>query len=252
MRASTLFQAGLLFGFAVQLQAATIEVDTTSPLSFTACTAAPADCSFHGAILLARSTPAADTIAFAIPMSDPGCAPVSGVCTITPTGALPDIFGGGAMVIDATTQAGWQANTNTPAQGGLNAQLKIELNGSACACQGPAFSNASSGLRGMVVRGFTTNIVIAAPSVFIEGCYIGTDVTGNNVPSPSNFGINLSGNESSGAGHGGIRIGGTLPAQRNLISGHVAEGLRLLGHSVQVLGNLIGTNAAIGDRAADQ
>ena len=255
MRHPNLLHACLLLGSAASLNAATFTVDTTSNVSLTACTAAPADCSLPGAVTVTNGAAGTDTIAFNIPTSDAGCVAATGVCTIAPTTSLV-VFGGGALIVDGTTQPGWQANTNTPAQGGINAQLKIELSGSNCpACTGLHFAAPGSIARGLVVHSFSNNVVIeaAAGGSVVEGCFIGTNVGGTGAPLPGDFGITLLGNPSSGEAASGVRIGGTLPAERNLISGHNAEGLRLTGYGIRVLGNLIGTDAsgtvALGDRS---
>ncbi len=234
------------------VHAITFIVDTTSDVSLTACTGAPADCSLRGAITSALGAAGADIVNFSIPTSDVGCSPTSGVCTITPASPFPFIFGGTggafAITIDGTTQPGWMPTTNTPDQGGLNAQLKIELSGASCgACIGLYLANASSVVRGLVINRFSASDVrIGANGVVVEGNFLGTDVTGNSVPTPaSQNGISMDGNPNGGEGSvGGVRIGGVLPAERNLISGHPADGVRMTGFGIQLLGNLIGTNAA--------
>ncbi len=62
----------LLFAFSAH--ATTFLVDTTTPSpALNACTAAPADCSFAGALSLANQDAGQDTIAFAIPFAQAGC-----------------------------------------------------------------------------------------------------------------------------------------------------------------------------------
>jgi len=218
--------------------AATFVVDTTSDVSLFACTAADNDCSLRGAITAANNAPGVDTINFNIPpMSDAGCVAATGVCTIT-LGSTLVVFGGGAAVIDGTTQPGSQANSLTPAQGGLNTQLKIVLSGSVCpACAAINLAVAGSVVRGVVISGFNIGVIVEAGNVVIEGNFIGTNVTGS--AAAANFtGIVLSSNPAN------VRIGGVLPAQRNLVSGNTNLGMQLSGFGIQVLGNLIGTNAA--------
>lgn len=231
--------------------AATFLVDTTSDANLTACTVADGDCSLRGAIANTTSSAGADTVAFNIPMSDPGCVAASGVCTLQPGTPLPVPFGGSGngVLVDGTTQPGWQANSNTPEQGGLNTQLKIVLSGMACAnCTGLYFGNHDSALRGLVIHGFNTHVQIGASGVLIEGNFIGTDVSGSvaaAAPNSNRTGIGFDGNPNGGEGVTCCgRIGGTLPAQRNLISGHNDRGMVLTGFAVSVLGNLIGTNAS--------
>jgi hypothetical protein len=70
----------------------------------------------------------------------------------------------------------------------------------------------------------------------VEGCYIGTDVQG----------AASLGNGWDGVGlylAGSSRIGGTAPAQRNLISGNQSDGVAVLTSSANLIqGNLIGTD----------
>jgi len=221
----------------IQAHAATFVVDTTSNASLVACTAAANDCSLRGAIASANTAAGLDNINFNIPMSDAGCVAATGVCTITPGSTLV-VFGGGAAVIDGTTQPGWQANTLTPTQGGLNTQLKIVLSGSVCpACSAINLAVAGSLVRGVAISGFTFGVIVEAGNVVIEGNFIGTNVTGS-AAAANTTGIVLGSNPAN------VRIGGVLPAQRNLISGNSGIGMRLTGFGIQVLGNLIGTNAA--------
>ena len=113
---------------AAQVGNAPLVVDTTADASLTACTAAPGDCSLRGAITTANAGSATDTIVFSIPSSDPGCVAATGVCQIAPLTGLPSITTG-ELNLDGYTQPGAVPNSNTPAQGGSNAQLKIVLSG---------------------------------------------------------------------------------------------------------------------------
>lgn len=238
------------------LPAATFTVDTTSDLALTVCTVEVVqgpvpDCSLRGAITRANAAAGPDIIEFDIAaISDPGCEAGTGVCTITAATLLPVVSGSGIspILFDGTSQPGWQANTQAPDEGGLDAELKIVLSRGNCpfCLNGLALDEPGSVVRGLVIHGFGNNIVVGslASGSVVEGCFIGTDATGNAAPLPGDVGILLPGNPSGGAAAGGVRIGGTLPEQRNLISGHVSDGLQLTGFDIQVLGNLIGTNAA--------
>ncbi len=230
--------------------AATFIVDTTSDVSMSACTTAPGDCSLRGAVAAANLAAGFDIINFDIPMSDANCVAATGVCTITPATAGLVVFGGGSAgpgaLIDGSTQPGWQANTLTPAQGGLNTRLKIVLSGSACPnCAALNLANVGSAVRGLVISGFMRGVTVEASDVVIEGNFIGTDVTGSSAVPNSQIGIALGGNPIGGEGATfNVRIGGTLPAQRNLVSGNSDAGMKLAGFGTRVLGNLVGTNAA--------
>jgi CSLREA domain-containing protein len=81
---------------------------------------------------------------------------------------------------------------------------------------------------------------IEAPTVLVEGNYIGTDITGT---------VGL-GNQGDGVriatSYVDIVIGGTDPGAMNVISANGLQGIQLEGTLVgaQILGNRIGTNAA--------
>jgi hypothetical protein len=231
------------------LDAATLTVDTTSDINIGLCTAAPNDCSLRGAINSANSTTLPDTIAFNIPTSEPGCVPATGVCQISPMTALTDIFNG-ELSFDGYTQPGAQPNTQTPDQGGSNAQLKIVLNGSSCAscARGIGYFTTGGTVRGMVINGFIGVAAIdfagrASVVGAVEGCFVGTDVTGN-IAVPNTIGVAYGGNPFGGDRSQDGRVGGLLPAQRNVISGNLNEGIIAAGVNHRIFGNLIGTNAA--------
>ena len=225
--------------------AATFVVDTTSDLALGACAAlVAADCSLRGAIIAANLSPDQDTIEFAIPPSDPGFVPATGHWRISvpDPGLLPGITQ--PLMIDGYSQPGAVPNSNTPAQGGLNGTLKIEIHGSnplGNANYGLQLDSAqTSAIRGLAINNFRDGQVFvrgAAPHR-IEGCYLGTDITGNLAQVLSN-GILL-------AGNGPYIIGGLLPEQRNLLSGlnNALLTSQQAANGVLIQGNLIGTNAA--------
>ncbi|MBK8066311.1 MAG: Ig-like domain repeat protein [Rhodanobacteraceae bacterium] len=223
----------------------TLVVDTTSDdgsVAFQACTSAPGDCSLRGAIAKANLDDAADTLHFAIPGSDPGC-DGSGVCRIAPQGVLPTIAK--PLTIDGYTQPGASANT-IPAPGALDSVLKIEIDGSGVAAAVPAILNIGAAgptgaaplviLRGLAIGGVPSNngtnavnFGFRSADSRIEGCYLGTDASGN-VARSAQFGVLA--DET-------VTIGGDTPAARNLVSRNRSDGLRLAG-APRVEGNLIG------------
>ena len=71
--------------------------------------------------------------------------------------------------------------------------------------------------------------------VFIEGNYVGTDITGTLPRGNVGFGIV--------AGSTG-RVGGTAPGSGNIVAANVAGGIQLRGRYVPVYGNRIGVSAA--------
>lgn len=237
----------LFFLASLPLHAAVFVVDTTSDTSLSACTAAAADCSLRGAITAANATTDVDEIQFQIPISDAGYQAATqhwriGVGSI----ALPAISEG--VLIDGFTQTGASANTQTPTQGGLNSVLTIEIvpSGSGTQINGlDTFSNnfaaAATTIRGLVISRFASQIQLGGSAGHrVEGCYLGTDITGTQAavttPSGRGNGVRLQ-------GPGPYQIGGTLPAQRNLLSGmFTAVVQQSTPEGLGIRGNLIGTD----------
>ncbi|HEV2801958.1 MAG TPA: Calx-beta domain-containing protein [Pyrinomonadaceae bacterium] len=183
--------------------------------------------SFRQAILDSNALAGTQTIAFNIPGS--------GVRSIVPATVLPAF--NDPVIIDGYTQPG--ASVNTLAEGS-NAVLLVEL-------VGPGGGGAGIQLRGgnSVVRGLVINRFNNAPAINInngdnnrvEGCFLGTDATGTvNFTDQSREGVGI--NNSTGN-----VIGGTMPAARNVISGHRLNGINIFGTGAGnnvVEGNLIG------------
>jgi hypothetical protein len=206
--------------------------------------ATPDDCSLRGAITAANQAANQDTIEFAIPQSDPGFVSATShwQISVPDPGLLPGITQ--PLLIDGYSQAGATRNSNTPDQGGLNGTLKIEIRGA------NPLGNANFGLqldsaqtsviRGLVINNFRDGqVFVRGESEHrIEGCYLGTDVTGN-VAQVLGNGVFL-------AGNGPYVIGGILPEQRNLLSGlnNALVTSQQAADGVRIQGNLIGTNAA--------
>jgi CSLREA domain-containing protein len=173
----------------------------------------------------------ADTIAFNI--SGTGC-DGSGVCTITPGAALP--FVGDSVTFDGYTQTG--ASVNTLAAG-TNAVLKVVLSGAGGA--GDCLSLGSHDtVRGLVINGCDTAIKSFSGDNKVLGCFIGVNAAGTAAVAN---GVGLIFISSAN-----VTIGGTDPADRNLISGNGSGGGGAIqvasGSGFVIQGNLIGTNAA--------
>ena len=186
------------------------------------------------AIVAANNTVGHDTIAFNIPGS--------GVHTIavgSSTGGvgLPAITD--PVTIDGYSQPGSSVNTDPVA---TNAVLTVELDGSLADDRGLDIRASNSVIRGLVINGFTTRQgiwILTASNVEVSGNFIGTDPTGS-VSIPNGDGILL----LDGAGS---QIGGSAPAQRNLISGNRLTGVNTGGivtatRDNVIVGNLIGTD----------
>ena len=189
--------------------------------------------SLQQAILDANAASGLDTIIFQIQGT--------GVHTITPTNALPQITD--PVVIDGTTQPGF---AGTPL---------IELNGANAGANsdGLRLSAGNSTIRGLAInRHSGAGIHVQAPggTNSIQGNFIGTDPTGT-----LSRGNGQSSTHSGGVwidGSSGNLIGGLYLTNRNVISANGGSGLYLQncgGNTIQ--GNLIGTSlsgaAALGN-----
>lgn len=143
----------------------------------------------------------------------------SGVHTITLAAQPPSIDTD--LTIDGFSQPGSVQNTNAPDQGGLNAQLTIEIVGNGgygflyTCCGGVLLRTLT--FQGLVLHGFSE--VIAGQSgtttpkakLNVYGCYIGTKVDGSAFATVGNSGTAVR------VGYDNAQIGGNQPWQRNLL-----------------------------------
>lgn len=191
--------------------------------------------SLRRAMLDANAASGVHRIEFAIPGAGPH--------VIAPLSALPSIAR--AVTIDGYTQPGSGTNTRTPAQGGLDSVLKIEIAGASLVADASGAA-APVVLRGLAIHSVGKTAAIVAyrhGGVRIEGCYVGTDASGTVVPAPIGYGIEIPIDPKD------VFIGGTTPAARNLIAGAtVSNGsagiaiTRISSTGPFVEGNLIGTD----------
>jgi titin len=187
------------------------------------------ECTLRAAINQANYTTGADVINFAIPGS--------GVKTIAPEYALPNILE--AVSINGYTQPG--ASPNTKAVGN-DAVLKVELNGAAVSGgNGLDISGTNSTVKGLVInRWRKAGIRVegsGATGNKVTGNYIGTDDTGTQALGNS-YGVYLYEAPNS-------TIGGTTPAERNVISGNNGNGVYVEGSGAtgnRIMGNYVGTD----------
>ena len=133
---------------------------------------------------------------------------------------------------------------------GSNAVLLIELNGAATGAGVNGLTIAAPAtVRGLVVNRFAGHgiqVSVGGAGSVIAGNYVGTNVAGsaalanNRDAAGAEAGIELFA--------GGVTVGGTAPADRNLVSGNnvgFSRGIELWdssGNTIQ--GNYVGTNAA--------
>ena len=127
--------------------------------------------SLRQALIDANATTGPDSIAFAIPLSDPGYTPSRGVWTITPLSYLPPLQGGG-ILLDGHSQQVYAGNTNP-------AGPEIELDGTLAgtAAHGLRISSAWNQVRGLVINRFPkSGIYISDVPIganLITSCYVG-------------------------------------------------------------------------------
>jgi len=194
--------------------------------------------SLRQAILDANANSGADSIAFDIPGS--------GIHTITPLTALPPITQ--SLTIDGYTQPGSSPDTNPFGQP-WNAVVLIEIDGEHLGSNDAGLSVAAGTF---VVRGLAINRcgTVTSGAMFLQsvatvaGNVIGLDPTGNFAPG---------GRLSQGTGiwnvaGASVLIGGSNPADRNLISGNGGQfssgGIYAQSGVTTIQGNYIGTDAA--------
>ncbi len=169
--------------------------------------------SLRQAILDANAGAGGDTIAFNISGSGPY------VISPLPPG-LPAILK--PTTVDGTTQPGYAGSPIVEIANFSGTGLKLQ--------------GGSNTVRGLVVRGFNTGISMESNDNHVEGCYVGTDVTGT-IAALNGTGIVVQ------SGTTGNVIGGSAAGQRNVISGNTV-GIALVNASNAVIqGNYIGTTA---------
>jgi CSLREA domain-containing protein len=189
------------------------------------------DCTLRAAIQEANALSGHDTICFNIAGAGPH--------TIAPLSQLPQIVD--QLTIDGYSQAGAVEATAT-----LPATLQIVLSGASLGAAASGIiinhSNASNSvIKGLTVNNFNSNVasgiyILWGDSIRIEGNHIGTDATGM-VAAPNKFGIQVYIFATN------TIIGGSLPAQRNVISGNSDQGVRVLNGFTHVINNYIGAAA---------
>ncbi len=182
----------------------------------------------------------ADTIDFNI-AGAPGT-----VHTIQPASALPTITG--VLTINGYSQPGTSPNSLAS---GNNAFLAIELDGTnAGASPGLNITAGGSLVRGLVINRFANEGIVISTlgNNVISGNYLGTDQTGQLDRGNGLTGVSLLSSNNL--------VGGTLAADRNLVSANDSHGILVSGAITgnRILNNYIGStdagNVALGNSAA--
>jgi gliding motility-associated-like protein len=170
--------------------------------------------SLRQAILDANANPGLDTIAFNGPFS------------IVLVSALPNITSPVFMNGPVTTGPQIEIDGTTNSIAGAGLLLAASASGST--------------IRGVNIHGFSgQGILIAASNISVNGCYIGTNLTGNSSKPNGLAGIEMA------AALTNIKIGGSTPDSSNVISGNGALGINIAPtcNIIKICGNKIGTNA---------
>lgn len=221
--------AGWNLALIVSNQTARLRVVPYPPLVVTN-TADSGPGSLRNAITTANSQAGAGTIRFSIPGT--------GVQTIRPLTPLPQITD--SVTIDGYTQPGAApgqlASTNLPV-------LLIQVTGtnSSPPSEGLKISASSCMLRGLVINGFGQSGVTlntGTTSNRVEGCFLGTDPTGNYPLGNGDYGLLVL--------SGWNVIGGSTPGAGNLVSGNRKNGIEVLSpaHDNLIQGNIVGASAS--------
>ncbi len=186
-----------------------------------ACLTAVATCTLRAAIQEANALAGADSIHFNIGGG--------GVQTITLTSALP--FISQAVTIDGTTQPLYPG---TPI---------IELSAALCGGFGALdLRGGSSGstIRGLVINGCPSRAIrlLGTSNNVVAGNFLGTNVAGT-AALANNTGVYIGGSATATNNN---RVGGTVAADRNVISGNTADGVQINGGAGGAANNRIEGN----------
>jgi parallel beta-helix repeat protein len=168
--------------------------------------------SLRQAILDSNTAAGPDTIDFNIPGTGP--------FQILPLSILPPLAGG--TTLDATTQPGYAGTPLIEISTFSGAGLRMTGTG-------------GNTIRGVCVNDFSAGIQIESDDNHVEGCFLGTNVTGT-AAVPNGTGIVLT------SGVAGNVIGGSTAAARNLISGNTTGIQSTGGGATTIQGNFIGTS----------
>ena len=189
-------------------------------------TSVAGQCTLRAAIEEANALAGVDTINFNIPGATP-LAPA----TILPSTPLPSI--GEAVTIDGYSQPSASANTLAV---GNDAGIAIALQGSPVST-GLSVAAGPTVIRGLSVVNFSAQAITVSSGagVTIAGNFIGLNPNGTFV---GNFtGVRLT------VGANNVSIGGSTPADRNVISGNTQDGISVAAVTgLAVRGNYIGTS----------
>jgi hypothetical protein len=159
----------------------------------------------------------------------------SGPFTISPSSPLPTITH--PVAIDGYSQPGASPNSLANAD---NASLQLILNGSAVGGDGLAIAASNSTVRGLAIDSFSNGIHLlpATSQNVVAGNFIGIDSSGSS-PLGNSQGILVDGSTAN-------TIGGTTPADRNLVAANGSQNILLTNNASTnlVAGNFVGLAAS--------
>lgn len=189
------------------------------------------DCSLRDAILAANATPARDTIAFEL---DPA------QTTIVLSSTLPVVTA--PLLIDGSTQPDYRDAPLIEVSGRNLARPARNTPGE----PGIVLAAAGSTVRALRLTDFPGDVlVVQAADATIQGCELGLAADGQRAAASLGSGIVVDNAANA-------RIGGTTPAERNVIAAHREWGIRVQGQQSagsRITGNYIGTDrTALGQR----
>ncbi len=121
-----------------------------------------------------------------------------------------------------------------------NANITMQLDGSSTIASGFVIQGQNDVIKGFVIKNFTTTGVKFTGTNSgsgIEGCFVGTDASGNNA-APNGDGVGFTASFSGS-------VGGTAAAARNVISGNGMYGVYAgaVSSNIAIYGNYIGVKA---------
>jgi titin len=206
--------------------------DRTTPSTFTVMnTLDSGSGSLRDAIQMANAASGAASINFNIPTIDPGFQSGTNSFLIQPLTPLPNITDSAGVIIDGWSQPGF---AGTPL---------IELDGAGASnANGLVIQAPNTTVRGLDINRFAGSgiYVASASNTWINGDYIGTDVTGEVAMPNGSYGVDLEGAPDN-------TIGGTAPGDRNVILGlgvNNGSGIRVnSSNNTTIQGNYLGTDA---------
>lgn len=220
---------------------ATFAVDSTSDAPDASigdgiCATSAGECTLRAAINEANKHLGADRITFAIPGG--------GVHTIQLNSRLPSLWDrSGGTTIDGYSQPGAQPNTDALIS---NAVIVVQLEGNgASAFDALQITSSNNVVQGLAIFNARRSIWIygsAATNNVVAGNFLGTNAAGT-------FGQSVAVFNASGImienGASNNQVGGTIPAQRNVLSGNARDGLQFNSDGTDknvVYNNILGLN----------